>query len=261
MEVDLTKPAFGPGSQKINEEPAKETPVLESLPKEEKVEEPVAEPVKSDDETEEEQKVPYSRFKKFHDRALEAEREAQEWRAKAESITSRPEAKEAQGDIPSYWVELYGDSEQSKRAWGIQQEANNRLIQEAQQKAVEAVKSERFQEEERVSKNEEAIDAEIDALATYAGRPLTQHEQSQILDIVDEFTPKDDKGNYLGATIPFEKAWDIYELKSQASKAPKAEARNKVAALTGSPTSGEPSSDEKDKNFNPLDWSAYKKRI
>lgn len=263
MKVDLSKPAFGPDAQKVSELSEEVAPVAPQA-EEAQVEEPVAPVEPSVEEPTEEQKVPYSRFKKFHDLAQEAQREAEEWRARAEELERKesPRSASESGDVPSWWSELYGDTEASQKAWKIQERANQQLIEEARQQALEAVQGERQQETERVRTNEEIIDQNLERLSDYAGHELSEREQSAILDIVDEYTPKDDDGNYLGPTIPFEKAWDIYELKQTASKAPRVAARNKVAELTGSPTQGEPSVDQaKNESFNPLDWNAWKKRI
>lgn len=261
--VDLNAPAFGPNAQKIDS--AKSVEVPEATVEETAVESTAVqqEVQPTSESAEEPERVKYSRFKKVYDRAIEAEREAAEWRARAESVASRAEPeREAVSDTPSWWRELYGDSEASNKAWRIQEQAQQQLIEEARQQALEAVQSERQQESVRIRENENTIDESLDALSAYIGRDLSEREQSAVLDIVDEYTPKDDDGNYLGATIPFEKAWDIYELKTQASKAPRQEARDRVAALTGSRTQGEPSVDaEKDKNWNPLDWNAWKKRL
>lgn len=255
--IDLSKPAWGPNAQKPEDLVEKPT---DSQPEENKVEAAPVEPVESVEETEE-QKVPYSRFKKFHDRALQAEAEAAEWRSKAQR-SLEPE-RESESEVPGYWKELYGDSDASLRAWKINERAQQELIEKAEARALEAVQSERQQETERVRSNEELIDQNLEALQDYAGHQLSEREQSAILDIVDEYTPKDDDGNYLGATIPFEKAWDIYELKQQVSKAPRNQSRDRVAALNSSQSQGEPNSDQQEKNtsWNPLDWSAYKKRL
>ena len=258
MDIDLSKPAWGPGSQKV--EDLTEAPVA-SQAEDVKVSGPVA-PSDSVEEESGEQKVPYSRFKKFHDRALEAEREAAEWRARAESIVSRTSEPET-GEVPSYWTELYGDSDAAKRAWRIQERANEEIEIRAEQRAIEAVQSERHQESERISQNEDTIDENLEELSALVGRNLTDREQSDILDIVDEYTPKGRDGNYLGPTIPFDKAWEIYELKNSAVRGPRSEARDKVASLSGSQSRGDSSEDktEQDKNWNPLDWNAWKKRL
>lgn len=250
--IDLNAPAFGPGSQNLEE--AKPTAEAVVEPVEVKKEEVSVE------SSEEESKVPYSRFKKFHDRAIDAEREAAEWRAKAESIKPEP-VSTSNADLPEFWKELYGDSEASQKAWKIQSEQNALLKEEARREAVEAVRNERFEESKRTDQNVEKLDENFEDLSALVGRDLTDKEQSDVLDIVDEYTPKDEYGNYLGVILPFEKAWEIYGLKAQASKAPKAQARDQVASLSGAQSQGETIITEKDKNFNPLDWNAWRTRI
>ena len=62
------------------------------------------------------------------------------------------------------------------------------------------------------------IDARLDGLEKYLGRELTEDEEMAILDIVDEYTPKDKKGNYLVPLIPFDYAWKIYEAMKENGK-------------------------------------------
>ena len=248
-DVDLNAPAFGAGAQKV-----------ESLG--ETVVEPVAEPKEEEKEVvvpEEESKVPYSRFKKFHDRALEAEALAEEWRQKAE--TFKPKEEPTTDSIPGYWIKLYGDSDASKEAWVVQKQENERAKEEMRREALEAVRNERLQETQQTEQNVEALDSNFEELSALVGRDLTDKEQSAVLDIVDDYTPKDKDGNFAGSLLSFDKAWGIYEMQQQVSKAPKAQARDTVAALTGAKTQGEAAITEQDKNFNPLDWNAWRKRI
>lgn len=251
-EVNLDAPAFGPGSQKPEElvdEPIK--PVGEEVKVKEE-EAPVVDPV-------EENKVPYSRFKKFHDEAVQLRQEAAEWKAKAEAI--RPAERQVESEIPSFWKEMYGDSDASQRAWQIQSEQNEAMLQKARDEAKDAYRQERYEEIERQQKNVEAIDTGLETLKDFVGRDLTEKEQAAVLDIVDDFTPKGQDGSYNSNLFPFEKAWEIYELKSNAQKAPKKESRDNVAALTGRQTQGEPTINEKDKDFNPMDWGAWRNKL
>ena len=249
-DVDLNAPAFGPGSQKI--EPKEEAPKVSEETKVEEEKAPEAEA--------EESKVPYSRFKKFHDEALKLREEAEHWRQIAE--TNKPAERETESEIPSYWKELYGDSEASIKAWKIQSGQNEALIEKARQEAIEAVRSERLQEVERVEKNVEVLNNNFETLSDYIGRKLTDKEESAVLDIIDEYTPKGPDGNYSGDIIPIEKAWEIYEMKTQAETASKRAAKDSVASLSGVQSQGEPSQKaEADKNWNPLDWNAWRKKI
>lgn len=245
----LNTPAFGPGSEEKKPE-VKEEPVAEPEGEAIKEEEPA--------ELEKESKVPYSRFKKFHDEALEYKRQAEEWRQKAEAI--KPEVKE-DDELPARWVKLYGDSEASREAWKEQQALNQEVILKAREEALEAVRNERYQEIENTEKNIESLDNQFELLKDYIGRDLTEKEQESVLDIVDEYSQTGRDGKYI-SFFPMDKAWEIYELKEQASKAPKKTARDNVASLSGNKTDGEPNAQaEKDKAFNPLDWNSYRSKL
>jgi hypothetical protein len=262
--IDLNAPAFGEGAQKV-EDLVPETEVKEPI------DQPIIEPVgakKDDDDGEPESVVPYRRFKKFHDRALQAEQEAAEWRAKAEATNNRQAEPQIdyQDEAFKLWIENFGDNEASRKAWvnqlKIQEQLEQRSLERASQKALEAVRNERQAEENRTEQNIDLIDDQLDELQAEVGRALTEKEQAELLDIVDDYTPKDGNGDYAGAMMPFNKAWEIYQLKKQSSKAPKVQSRNAVAQLSANQTQGETSvQTEKDKNFNPLDWDAYRNRI
>ena len=270
--LDLNAPAFGHGSQKVDEQGNLEVKLIEPI-EEAKPVEPSVEPAEIKKEEErvepsvEDNKVPYSRFKKFHDAAREAEKEAGFYKAEVDRLKSIQVEKTSPDEVPDYFKKLYGDETSSnwsavQDAWKIEQQRQENIFRQATEKAVEAVRSERIQEEERQNENVEELDNREIRLEEFLGRKLTEKESSAILDITDEYTPKDDDGNYLGALLPEDKAWEIYQLKQKLAEAPKKESRDNVAALSGSQTQGETSvAVDKDKNFNPLDWNAYKKRL
>jgi len=250
MDFDPNAPAFGTGAQVISEaEPTEEAEVTPVAAEE-------AEPEEVVTPSEEESKVPYSRFKKFHDEAKEYQAQAEFWRQQAESLKSQPSPQVTENpEVPDYWVQLYGDSPESLKAWKIQEQQNEKIKEEARQEALKAIEERSYQEETRTKENLNVIVSNLEALSDYVGRQLTEKEQSAVLDIVDEYTPQDEHGNYLGATIPFEKAWEIYELKNQATKSPKTQARNQVANLTGSNSQGPVGDSERNDNFDPS-WGA-----
>jgi hypothetical protein len=70
-------------------------------------------------------------------------------------------------------------------------------------------------EKQQIEGNIAVIDIQLLGLQNMIGRELTEDEQSTILDIVDEYTPKDKDGNYLCRLLPFEYAWEIYEIKKR----------------------------------------------
>lgn len=258
MKIDLNAPAFGEGAQKpeaavVEPEVKVEAPQVVPEPK---VEEPKVEP-------EGETQVPYSRFKKFHDAAREAQEAADYWKAKAEERLEAPAAPApVADDMPPQWVKLYGDSDDSKAAWEIQKNLLAEMREQTRTEALEAVRNQQHEEKERTEQNVERLDDGFEDLAAKVGRDLTEIEQSAILDIVDDYTPKDEDGNYAGDILSFDKAWEIYELKNAATKAPKIQQRNNVAGILGNQSQGEPNNNaEQNKNWNPLDWDAWKRRI
>ncbi len=258
MKFDLNKPAFGPDSEKISElmKEQEETPTEVSQPKEEIKEDEVK---STESVEEEEQKVPYSRFKKYHEKAREAEAEAESWRVKYEALKEPRESREVfNEDMSPEWKELYGDSEASQRAYKLDLQRQERIMERAREEALEAVRNERYEESNRTKENLEVIESNLEDLSAKVGRDLTKKEEEALLDIVDDYTPKDENGNYLGATIPFDKAWEIYELKRERTNAPKKQSRDSIASLNDTGTQGDTSVSEKDKNFNPLDWGATK---
>jgi uncharacterized protein with von Willebrand factor type A (vWA) domain len=250
QKIDLNAPAFGAGVQKIEDVSSEPVGQPEIKPKEEEIIVP------------DEQQVSYSRFKKFHDAAKEAEEEAAYWKAKATAIETEPV--HYNEEMPSQWTKLYGDSEQSKEAWKVQQDLNRQIREDALREAREAVRNERYEEVQRTEENMETLDNNFETLEAFVGRTLTDKEQSDVLDAVDFLTAKDQYGNYAGALVPFEAAWDYVQAKAGSTKAPQRQSRDQVASLTGSQSQGEPNLSEKqerDKNWNPFAWDSYKTRL
>ncbi len=229
---------------------------------ESKVEDTVTSPTEPTGDVE--NKVPYSRFETVNQRALDAEREAESWRLRAEELSRTPKFEESKSLSPE-WIELYGDSEASKKAWAVEQRRlasiREEMIRDARREALEAVREERVQEQRGIEENVETIDSRLESLQEYLKRPITESEESALLDIVDEFTPKDEDGNYAGDTISFGKAWQIYEMQQAQSNSSSKKSRNNVVNATGRQSQGEPSNVEADKNWNPLDWKSWKNKV
>lgn len=232
-----------------------------------KIEEPEAEPVKPETPVEEDKaKIPYSRFENVNRARREAEQEAERWRQRALELEenrfqSKPPVQEG---VPSWWTRLYGDTEQTREAWNLYRENQPSLDPQAiREEAVRAYREEQEREQQTFQSNLATIDDGLEALSEYLGRPISEAEQSDLLDIVDEYTPKDDIGNYLGAPISFDKAWDIYEMKSKNASAPRKQSRDAVARATSSGSSGQPSSEqqERDKNYRSGVWGQWRERF
>jgi hypothetical protein len=256
--IDLNAPAFGQGAQGLD--------ILTKEPEDHSFEENVEH--KEDEEnidSVEENKVPYSRFKNIHNRAIEAEAEAEKWRQRAEEFEkSRNSNSESnnQSEMPSYWKELYGDSEVSQKAWEIQQKREDEIERRAYEAGQRGARELESSQREVINTNVAKIDESFEDLSAFIGRDLTSKEQSQILDIVDDYTAKDDNGNYQGAIMPFDKAWKILELQKNSSKSSQRSDRDSVASLSGVTSQGNTDIQvEKDKNWNPLARGSWRSRL
>jgi len=252
-EFDLNAPAFGDGAQKLEDLAKVEEPVESS------VEEPVEEVKERKEivESVEENKVPYSRFKKFHDLALKSQEQIEELNVKLESLMNP-----VVDDVPEFWKELYGDSETSIKAWKIQSRQQDELIERAKKEATNAVEQKLLREKQLEETNLSKIDDHLELVSAAAGRELTETEESIVLDIIDEFTPKNEDGSYVGTMISPEKAWEIYELKREAIGRSRKQTRDVIAGLTGKGTQGDPTSvEEQNKNWKPFNWSSWRDKL
>lgn len=262
--IDLDKPAFGEGSQSLQD--LMDTRTSDTSVEETAETKPEAEEKKETEEASvEETKVPYSRFKNVNEARREAEAEAEKWRQRAEELESGGGKKSVETSdeaMPPEWKDLYGDSDASEKAWKIQQKREQAIEQRAYEAGQRGVAELENKQRERIESNVAVIDEHFEDLSAFVGRDLTEKEQSSILDIVDNYTAKDGDGNYIGAVLPFDKAWEILELKQNSGKAQTRQSRDNVAALSGTNTQGDTAVNaEKDKNFNPLDWNAWKTRL
>lgn len=255
--IDLNAPAFGAGAQTLESLTTEPTSVEEPVVREDISEEETVDSV-------EENKVPYSRFKKFHDKALQAEQEAAQWRAKVEELEQRPTRTESTSttEMPDYWVELYGDSDASARAWKIQERREQEIQERAYEAGLRGAEEYESKQKESLNNNIAVIDEGFEQLSDYLGRDLSEKETDAVLSIVDDYTPKDADGNYAGPLMPFEKAWEVYELKKNSGKSAQRKDRDSVASLTGVSSQGSTDTmEEANKNFNPLARGSWRSRL
>lgn len=66
-------------------------------------------------------------------------------------------------------------------------------------------------EELFIERNIAIIDRSLAELECSLGRNLTEEEEYEILDIVDDLTPTGEDGKYICALIPFDYAWQVYQ--------------------------------------------------
>lgn len=252
--IDLNAPAFGENAVKLEDV----APVTSETPTD-------APQAKEEVESkEEEQRVPYSRFETVRQQKEDAIREAQEATERLrelEARQSRPTVDDSPYEeaIRNRVIKLYGDNDVSKEIIEIELSRQRQIEEAAERRALEAVRADRENEVTQVRQNENIIDMRIDDLAEALGRNLTAKEEEALLDVVDEYTPKNADGSYAGETIPFDKAWEIVEMRNAQKSASASKSREVPTFLSGTRTEGEPNTDTQ-KEWRG-GWNNYQERF
>lgn len=214
---------------------------------------------------EDEQRVPYSRFKKVREEREQAIQEAEDARQLIRDLSREREAARVEEpsaieeEIRQTNIRLWGDTPVAKEMTDLQ----IRQQRAAEQRAIDAFDRRQNQETQAISQNENEIETRLETLSDSLGRDLSLKEENQLLEIVDEFTPTGEDGKYLGEILSFEKAMEIMELRNTGAAQTTRRSRSVATQAASERSSGDPSADrtEQDKNFNPRNWNSLWSRI
>lgn len=188
---------------------------------------------------EDEQKVPYTRFEKKVKENGELSSKVQFLEEQLEDLrNSRKESETKEITPDAAWIELYGDSDIAKKAFQLQLDRENQIAERAIEQALERIEQRQEEETQALSQNEATIDSNLENLQEVIGRKLSVKEEEAVLSIVDEFSPTGNDGKYV-TLFPFDKAYEIYELRTSVKGRSKQEARDSIADLTSGKSEGE----------------------
>lgn len=241
----------------------KETPTEDSQTKEEvetEVEGDESEETSSSKKDDvEEARVPYSRFETVNERAIRAEKELELLR---EEQKQSKQVTVSETDPPAEWLELYGDSDTSRRAWNVQQTLDQKRlasIQEAAARsAVEGLEKRQAEQSKHESEIVSNMENAFDDFAAKNKRTFSDSEQSAILDVMDDLSPKDEKGLYLvDPTTYMERAVELYDLRLAKSTTKKNESKRRATSLASAGSEGEPSN-QKTGHFKAGSWDSWR---
>ncbi len=196
----------------------------------------------SEPEKEEEEKVPKSRFLTVSKRAIDAERALRQFQAEQET---RPEPTPISddADLKKFYTETFGDTELAEKLYKNELARLSSIEEKAAERAYERLSQREQVEAQIIDQRVESFDHAFEELALESGKDsFTDEEQVAMLDIVEEYSPKDRDGKLLGEyLLPLDKAYEIYQLQQEPVEKPKNTQRNAVAALTGARSEGTPS--------------------
>lgn len=206
----------------------------------------------------EEQKVPYSRFKKKVDEIGEYASKIQFLEERlADLENNRKESATEDIEVPEEWTKLYGDSDVAKEAFKIQAKREEQIAEKVIREALERIENKQKEEIERITENEEIIDESLSNLSEQLGKKFSKKEEEDILTIVDEFSPVGQDGKYL-SMLPFDKAYEIYTLRQSKKGAATKQARTAIADLTRDSTNSEP--DNSTSQYKPS-WDNWRDQL
>lgn len=196
------------------------------------IKEEQGEPSQGGDNTLAEENLPFHK----HPRWIQRNREIEELRQTVEELLPlREQVTELSQtphdlSLPDWWKEAFGDDELSKKTYQRQIEEQNRQFEEWSEKTIQKVyeTQARFEQQQNaeVQMWEDHIEDQLQALKDKGYR----FNRNELLKIVDDYS-KDEEGNYGDRLFPFEKAYEILQLK-KSTPTPTDKARQDAASLS-----------------------------
>ena len=247
--IVITPQGFEKASDKLTAEqldkPVDEVvaePAAESVPEEAIKTEPEAEQATPDKPVEEEEKVPKSRFLTMHQRAVEAEKALRAFEAERASQPVQREPIADDESLKKFYVDTFGEGELTENLYQNELARLSSIEEKAAERAYERLSQREAQDAELIDQRVQSFDRAFEELSVVEGKDFTDDEQVAMLDIVEEYSPKDAQGKLIGEfLLPLDKAYEIYQLQSQPKVEAKKTERNAVAALSGARSEGTPS--------------------
>lgn len=214
--------------------------VNESIPEAEAVNEP--DPV-------DEEKVPKSRFLTMHQRAIEAEKALRQFEAERANAPEPVLSLTDDADLRNFYIETFGETEAAEKLYQNELARLNSIEEKAAERAFQRFSKMGEEQEKVINERVKSFDRAFEELGVVEGKEFTDNEQVAMLNIVEEYSPKDAQGQLIGEfLLPLDRAYEIYKLKSTPIVEAKRTERNKVASLQGGGSEGSPS------NSTDADW-------
>jgi len=204
-------------------------------------------------------RIPYSRFEKVNERAIQAEIRLQMLEEQLAQSNQKSESGQ-EVEMPNEWRQILGDTAEGKVAYDLLMKMNEKSHSEETNRILEELDKRQAAKNEEVNENLDYIEDNLARLQDSLERDLTEAEEAAVLDIQDEFTPQDRNGNYIAPLLSAEKAFEIYSLRQAATKGEKSQARRKVVSITGASSEGDSSRSDWE-SYNPMAWGQWEKKL
>lgn len=190
---------------------------------------------------EEEEKVPKSRFLTMHQRAVEAEKALRQFEAERANQPDPVTPIADDEELHNFFKETFGDTELTEKLYKNELARLASIEEKAAERAYERLSQREQQEAQVIEDRVASFDQAFEELSSVTGKEYSDEEQVALLDIVEEYSPKDADGRLIGDyLLPLDRALEIYSLKNQPAVQAKKAERNKVASLSGARSEGSP---------------------
>ncbi len=134
-------------------------------------------------------------------------------------------------DVPYEWLAMYGDNEDSRKAWKFQSKLMDDYKTRAKDEALAEFRSEQERATAETAQFQSIIEDSLDSIEDEfnvdltSNSPAAKKARGEYLDLVQRLSPKDGAGN-VTSYADFHEVWDIY----QASKVAPNNSRQKELA-------------------------------
>lgn len=155
-----------------------------------------------------------------HPRWIAKQRELEEMREKLSEIETikqefsqfKQQNTSNEPEMPEWWVESFGNDDASRNAWKKQVEHEQKLYQDWESRILEKVKTSEAQEAKQQADAVAKYEAEIENKIFALQEKGYKFNKNELLKVVEEYST-DETGKFSGVLIPFEKAYQILQLK------------------------------------------------
>lgn len=119
-------------------------------------------------------------------------------------------------DVPAAWIAMYGDNEDSRKAWKHNSMILDDYKMQAKQEALAEIRSEQDRATAEVQEFEGLIESSLEDLEEEynvdltSNTPAAKKARSEYLDLVQRLSPKDADGN-VTSYADFHETWNIYQ--------------------------------------------------
>lgn len=138
-------------------------------------------------------------------------------------------------EIDSRWLQMYGDTPETRDAWKLQKGIFKDIAAQAKAEALQEIEERQTQARRKQQEFESLIDSKLEAIEdefnvdVTSDAPAARKARREFLELVQKLSPKKEDGT-LTDYVDFNEAWGLYQLKRNQEKVPSTTERQKEIA-------------------------------